>query len=92
LVSKAGADSQALVLFQGASSTASDGAPAKLAEYLEAKMHCSNPGCVNWCRDPEVHGVEAGAVLWAGVSDMMAHWLAHKNECKAQEAKAGAHM
>jgi hypothetical protein len=55
-------------------------APAALTEYLEAKQHCSNPGCSG-----------AGLKKCTGCKQaryckqacQLAHWPAHKVECKA---------
>jgi ankyrin repeat protein len=55
------------------------GAPAEQTAYLEAKAHCSNPGCdgtglrkCQGCKQVRYCGVECG----------LAHWSLHKSECK----------
>jgi ankyrin repeat protein len=55
------------------------GAPAEQTAYLEAKAHCSNPGCggvglrnCQGCKQVRYCGVVCG----------LAHWPVHKTECK----------
>jgi ankyrin repeat protein len=79
---KAGADAQ--LSMHGFHQTAADvsrveGASASQTAYLEAKTHCSNPGC-------------SGAGLkkcpackharYCGEPCQLAHWKAHKADCK----------
>jgi ankyrin repeat protein len=55
------------------------GAPIAQTEYLEAKAHCSSPGCGG-----------AGLKKWTGCKQVrscgqacqLAHWKAHKADCK----------
>jgi hypothetical protein len=87
---KAGADTQAT--FPISAETAADvsreaGASASQTAYLEAKTHCSNPGC-------------SGAGLkkcpackqarYCGEPCQLAHWKAHKVDCKRRSAELSA--
>jgi hypothetical protein len=55
------------------------GAPAKQTEYLEAKQHCSNPGCdgagIKKC-------TSCKQARYCGEPCQYAHWKAHKADCK----------
>jgi hypothetical protein len=90
---KAGADTQASSKFQGTDYTAATvsrhvGASADQTAYLEAKTHCSSPGCsgtgllkCTGCRQAR----------YCGEACQLAHWEAHKADCKRWSAdlKAG---
>jgi hypothetical protein len=58
------------------------GGPAELTAYLEAKTHCSNPGCggagVKKCTGCK-------QARYCGQECQLAHWPAHKTECKFKE-------
>jgi hypothetical protein len=92
LLLKAGADAQTTILIEGeyytaASSAALIGVPARLADYLEAKTHCSNSGCAG-AGIRKCTGCKQAR--YCGQTCQLAHWLAHKAECKAQQAKSDA--
>jgi ankyrin repeat protein len=57
-------------------------APIAQTEYLEAKAHCSNPGCSG-------AGLKKCTVCkqarYCGQSCQLAHWKAHKDYCKANK-------
>ena len=91
---KAGADHAALAtLPDGVGVNASNisrivGASAEQTAYLEAKMHCSHPGCsgagvmkCTGCRQAR----------YCGEVCQLAHWKAHKADCRrwSAELKAG---
>jgi hypothetical protein len=87
---KEGADTQALQEDGERASDASReaGASAEQTAYLEAKTHCSNTGCSGagimkcmGCKQARYCGEEC----------QLAHWQAHKADCKRwrTEAKAG---
>jgi ankyrin repeat protein len=87
LLTKHGADSQVSAAF----GTAADisrrfGAPAALTEYLEAKTHCSNPGC-SGAGIKKCTGCKQAR--YCGQACQLAHWPAHKAACKAHQAKGG---
>jgi hypothetical protein len=88
---KAGADPQAVMHFPGGDATATAaelsrvaGASAAQIAYLEAKTHCSNPGCSG-----------AGLMKCTGCKQarycqqqcQQVHWKAHKVECKRWTAE-----
>jgi hypothetical protein len=76
-----GADPQATQQHLGTAADISRayGAPDEQTAYLEAKAHCSKPGCDGAglrkrqrCKQARYCGVERG----------LAHWPQHKAECK----------
>jgi ankyrin repeat protein len=85
---KAGADTQA-TLFEVTDCTAADfsrhvGASADQTAYLEAKTHCSNPGCsgagllkCTGCKQAR----------YCGEACQLAHWKAHKADCRRWSAE-----
>jgi ankyrin repeat protein len=81
---KSGADLQASASDWGTAVSISKafGAPEKQITYLEAKAHCSNPGCSG-------AGLKKCAVCkqahYCGKSCQVTHWTAHKADCKAKE-------
>jgi ankyrin repeat protein len=84
---KYGADAQA----SASDGTAADiskqkGAPAEQATYLEARTHCANSGCSG-------AGLKKCAgclvVFFCGRPCQLAHWSAHKAECKKTMLRAG---
>jgi hypothetical protein len=91
---KEGADTQAsLYHTSGVTTTAADiskqaGASTEQTAYLEAKTHCSNPGCsgAGIKRCPACKQAR-----YCGEPCQYAHWKAHKGDCKrwSAELKAG---
>jgi ankyrin repeat protein len=80
---KHGADAQAFA----APGTAVDasraaGAPIAQTEYLEAKAHCSNPGC-SGTGLKKCTGCEQAR--YCGQTCQLAHWKAHKSDCKTKK-------
>jgi ankyrin repeat protein len=78
---KHGADAQASTT----SGTAADasrigGAPIAQTEYLEAKAHCSKPGC-SGAGLKKCTGCKQAR--YCGQQCQLAHWKAHKADCKA---------
>jgi ankyrin repeat protein len=77
-----GADPQASAALYGTAAYISktDGASAEQTAYLEAKTHCSNPGCggagIKKCTGCK-------QVRYCGQQCQLAHWPAHKADCKA---------
>jgi ankyrin repeat protein len=82
---KAGADTQATIAARdGSPCTAATvskhfGASAEQTAYLEAKTHCSHPGCsgagimkCTGCRQAR----------YCGKACQLAHWKAHKADCR----------
>jgi ankyrin repeat protein len=61
------------------------GGPAEQTAYLEAKTHCSNPGCDGAGRKKCTGCKQA---RYCGKQCQLAHWPAHKIECK----EAGVHL
>ena len=57
----------------------SAGAPAAQTAYLEAKMHCSNPAC-DGAGIKKCTGCKEAR--YCGEQCQLAHWPAHKIECK----------
>jgi hypothetical protein len=89
---KAGADTQATLKFEGTGYTAAVvsrhvGASADQTAYLEAKTHCSSPGCsgtgllkCTGCRQAR----------YCGEACQLAHWKTHKNDCRRWSAELEA--
>jgi ankyrin repeat protein len=86
LLTKRGADSQVRAPEYGTAANVSRqaGAPAELTEYLEAKMHCSNPGCsgagIRKCTGCK-------QARYCEQACQLAHWPTHKAACKTLQAK-----
>jgi hypothetical protein len=90
---KEGADTQAVYNLNGITTTATGlskhvGASAEQTAYLEAKTHCSNPGCsgAGIKRCPACKQAR-----YCGEPCQYAHWKVHKADCKrwSAELKAG---
>jgi hypothetical protein len=91
---KEGADTQATMITEGggvftaAEISEEEGASAEQTAYLEAKTHCSNPGCsgAGIKRCPTCKQAR-----YCGEPCQYAHWKAHKGDCKrwSAELKAG---
>jgi hypothetical protein len=91
---KAGADTQIAIKNEGSSAVTAAymsreyGASAEQTAYLEAKTHCSNTGCsgagIMKC-------TSCKQARYCGEPCQLAHWKAHKAECKrwSAELKAG---
>jgi hypothetical protein len=79
---KHGADAQASTAAHGTAVDASKDGDAPLAqtEYLEAKAHCSNPGC-SGAGLKKCTGCKQAR--YCGQTCQLAHWKAHKADCKA---------
>jgi hypothetical protein len=89
---KAGANTQASAAFDGSEFTAaafsnSLGASAEQTAYLEAKTHCSSPGCkgagllkCTGCKQAR----------YCGEACQLAHWKAHKADCRRWSAELAA--
>jgi ankyrin repeat protein len=86
LLTKHCADSQVRAPYFGTAADVSSkvGAPAELTAYLEAKMHCSNPGC-SGAGIKKCTGCKQ--VRYCGQTCQLAHWPVHKAACRAQQAK-----
>jgi ankyrin repeat protein len=78
---KHGADAQASTTSYRTAIDASraGGAPIAQTEYLEAKAHCSNPGC-SGAGLKKCTGCKQAR--YCGQSCQLAHWKAHKADCK----------
>jgi ankyrin repeat protein len=64
-----------------------EGAPAHLIAYLKAKAHCANPGC-SGAGLRKCTGCKRAR--YCGQQCQLAHWPAHKAECKQRaELKVG---
>jgi hypothetical protein len=78
---KNGADTKAVANTYGTAADISKlyGAPAQQTAYLEARTHCAKPGC-------DGAGLKKCAVclevFYCSKECQVAHWLAHKVECK----------
>jgi hypothetical protein len=90
---KEGADTQATMDLEEGFYTATDlskvaDASTEQIAYLEAKTHCSNPGCsgAGIKRCPACKQAR-----YCGEPCQYAHWKAHKGDCKrwSAELKAG---
>jgi hypothetical protein len=87
---KAGADTQAT--YPGRAGTAAvlssqGGASASQTAYLEAKTHCSNPSCsgAGFKKCPACKQAR-----YCGEPCKLAHWKAHKADCKRWRAELAA--
>jgi ankyrin repeat protein len=80
---KKGANPQASDLTYGTAADVSRrfGAPASQIAYLEAKMQCSNPGC-SGAGLKKCTGCKQAR--YCGQQCQLAHWSAHKADCKNQ--------
>jgi hypothetical protein len=78
-----GADAQATAV-DGTAVDASRaaGAPTAQTEYLEAKAHCSNPGC-SGVGLKKCTGYKQAR--YCGQSCQLVHWNAHKADCKGRK-------
>jgi ankyrin repeat protein len=79
---KHGADSQASAPTFGTAADISknSGASDEQTAYLEAKTHCSNPACAS-AGIKKCTGCKE--VRYCGQECQLAHWPAHKADCKA---------
>jgi ankyrin repeat protein len=77
-----GEDSQATIPTLGTAADVSKirGASAEQTAYLEAKTHCSNPGCAG-AGAKKCTGCKQAR--YCGQQCQLAHWQAHKADCKA---------
>jgi hypothetical protein len=83
---KAGADPQASAPWGTAADVSKEaGASSEQTAYLEAKTHCSRPTCsgagikkCNGCKQAR----------YCGEPCQLAHWKAHKTDCKRWSAKS----
>jgi hypothetical protein len=80
---RSGADAQASTI----DGTAVDvsraaGAPVAQTQYLEAKAHCSNPGC-SGAGLKKCTGCKQAR--YCGQTCQLAHWKAHKADCNARK-------
>jgi hypothetical protein len=84
-----GADPQATAPRFGTAANVSktDGASAEQTAYLEAKTHCSNPGC-SGAGIKKCTGCKQ--VRYCGQQCQLAHWQVHKADCKATAELRGA--
>jgi hypothetical protein len=79
---KHGADAQATTARGTAVDASKDGgAPIASTEYLEAKAHCSNPGC-SGAGLKKCTGCKQAR--YCGQTCQLAHWKAHKAGCKME--------
>jgi hypothetical protein len=62
------------------------GESASLIAYLEAKTHCSNTGCSG----AGLKNCPACKTRYCGEPCQMAHWKAHKADCKRRSAELAA--
>jgi hypothetical protein len=63
------------------------GASAEQTAYLEAKTHCSNPGCSG----AGIKRIPAcKQARYCGEPSQYAHWKAHKADCKRWSAELAA--
>jgi ankyrin repeat protein len=86
---KAGADTQIIFNndpnFTAASLSKQVGASAEQTAYLEAKIHCSNAGCSGAAGALKCTGCKQ--VRYCGEVCQLAHWRAHKTDCKRWSAE-----
>jgi ankyrin repeat protein len=77
-----GADPQSIAPILGTAADVSNmcGAPPEQTAYLEAKTHCSNPCCAG-AGLKKCTGCKQ--VRYCGHQCQLAHWPAHKADCKA---------
>jgi hypothetical protein len=64
------------------------GAPPEQTAYLEAKTHCSNPGCTGAGRKT---CAECKQARYCCLECQHSHWPAHKAECKVAAKARAAH-
>jgi hypothetical protein len=85
---KHGADPKILHPIAGTAADTSKAkdATAELTAYLEAKTHCSNPGCTGAGRKT---CAECKQARYCCVACQHAHWPAHKAECKVAAKARG---
>jgi hypothetical protein len=80
---KHGADAQAVDASKthdtAADASRAGGAPIAQTEYLEAKAHCSSPGC-SGAGLKKCTGCKQAR--YCGQLCQLAHWKAHKDDCK----------
>jgi ankyrin repeat protein len=81
---KHGANVQASTIYNANAVAFSElyGAPAVQTEYLEAKAHCSYPGC-SGAGLKKCTGCKQ--VRYCGQACQLAHWKAHKTDCKTKK-------
>jgi hypothetical protein len=89
---KAGANTQASAAFKGSEFTAaalsnSLGASAEQTAYLEAKTHCSSFGCSG---AGVLKCTGCKQARYCGEACQLAHWKAHKADCRRWSAELAA--
>jgi ankyrin repeat protein len=86
---KEGADTQALYEDGASAADISEGAGASAEQtaYLEAKTHCSNTGC-SGAGIMKCTGCKQAR--YCGEKCQLAHWQAHKADCKRWRSEAKA--
>jgi hypothetical protein len=92
LVKAAGADTQAVIAADRSEFTAATlserlGAYAEQTAYLEAKTHCSSPGCSG---AGFLKGTGCKNAQYCGKACQLAHWNAHKVDCRRWSAELAA--
>jgi hypothetical protein len=86
---KAGADAQTIARTSTTAASISRvaGAPAEQTAYLEAKTHCSSPGC-SGAGILKCTGCKQAR--YCGAACQLAHWKAHKADCRQGSAELAA--
>jgi hypothetical protein len=85
---KAGADTQvARNTMSAADISRKAGASAEQTAYLESKTHCSSPG---WSGAGIMKCTGCKQARYCGAACQLAHWKAHKADCKRWSAGLAA--